>query len=229
MSDTLLNDEFPREKLLKFGADHLTDAELIAVLLRVGGRDTSSVSLARSLIRHYGNLNALLNVPLLELINYKNIGVAKACTLKATFELGLRINFNNTSRKKVKTPRDVFNVLKKDFFSKNREHFFLLSVDSRNRLISKDLLAIGTLNETVAHPREVFKRALQVSAVAIIVAHNHPSGDVTPSQEDIDLTNVLAKSGKLLGIPLMDHVIISQNEYVSIRSLGLFTIDKVEI
>lgn len=223
INDVLVKDR-PRERLLKHGISVLSDAELLSIILRSGSKGISVLDLANKLLREFGGIKGLLEADLEQLYAYKSIGVAKATSIKAIYEVCLRLNTDlGINELQIKNPADVYKVTKKDLYSKKREHLYLLSLDSRGNLISKDLISIGTVNETLVHPREIYSKALVKNSVSIILVHNHPSQDTKPSSEDILLTERIAESGEILGIPLLDHVIVCDSRYTSVKSLGLFS------
>lgn len=213
----------PRERMINFGAQALSDSELLAIILRSGGRQDSAIQIAQQLLKNSGGFKELAEADIKQLINYKNIGAAKACAIKAACEISLRVGFSvHTEKICINKPKDIFELLRKDFFNKKQEHLYMISMDSRNKLITKDLISVGTLNETLIHPREIFKKALAINAYSIALAHNHPSGDPTPSNEDINVTQRIAKIGIEMGIPLLDHIIIAEDNFISIKALNLF-------
>lgn len=218
----LNQNEKPREKLTKLGAANLTDVELVALLLRSGGKDMSAIDLSRSLLNKFNGLRGLLSVDVQQLAQVKFINVAKASSLVAAVEIGIRIN---GAAKKEGTyalkPEDIADALKKELYGKQKEHLYLVSLNSRNKVIAKDLITVGTINETLLSPREVFRQAFLRNAVSMILVHNHPSNDPTPSSEDIEVTRKLAAVAIDMGIPLLDHVIVAETAYVSMQSAGL--------
>lgn len=215
-------DDMPREKLAKLGVENLTDTELLAIILRSGGHDNKVKDLAHNILSQSGGLKGLLNFDFHQLKNIRDMGPAKASCVKALAEICLRMNMEPQEyRAVVRKPEDVFNYLRKDFYAKTKEYLYLLSLDARSTVISKDLISIGTLNETLVHPREVFRQAFVKNAVTIVLAHNHPSGNSTPSPEDFQVTKRLADAGATLGISLLDHVIICDDTYSSIKALTL--------
>jgi DNA repair protein RadC len=213
----------PRERLLDKGSEALSDIELLAILLRSGGSDVSVMDLAGSLLKKYQGLQSLLEADVNQLLKEQHIGQTKATAIKAAAEIAKRAYLNNQKNSVViKRPEDAFKIIKKDLFGKNQEHLYLLSLDSRKKLISKDLICIGSINETLVPVREIVRKALIKDAVNIILVHNHPSLDPTPSHEDILVTEKVAKACITSGISLLDHLITANNEYMSIKSLGLF-------
>jgi DNA repair protein RadC len=216
-------DEKPREKTVKNGVGTLTDTELLALLLRSGGKEESVIELARNILNKFNNFNGLLECDLNDLINFKNVGLAKATAIKAACEVALRIKSTNSIKPYVKSPEDIKKLLNKDLYGKTNENLYLISLDSRNRLIAKDLIFVGTATESVVHPREIYKKALARNAVSIILAHNHPSNDSNPSLEDIKVTKQLAEAGQQMGIPLLDHIIFCNNSFSSMKALQVFS------
>jgi len=211
----LAKHEQPREKLIEKGAINLWDSELMAILLRTGieGRDVIKVS--EEILKKFPK-KKLLSLDYEKLSQVKGIGPGKACLLLAAFELtkrALEVEDNNLPI--INSARDAVAQLQ-ELRTAKKEHFVVLYLNARNQLIHKEVISIGTLNASLVHPREVFKPALEHLAVSIIVAHNHPSGDSKPSEADIMLTGRLADAGKLLGIELTDHLIVTGNDFRSI-------------
>lgn len=205
----LPEEDRPREKLLGRGANALTNAELIAILLRTGYRGANALEVARALLARYEqSLNALSRCSVEEISQIKGIKGAKAIELVAAFNLGHRIAQEQWSKEKVDTPELVYNLLGREMRLLQQESLRVLLLDARYRLIRVEEISRGTLNESIAHPREVFRPAIVSSAYAVLVAHNHPSGDPSPSQADHALTRRLAEAAELLQIKLFDHIII---------------------
>jgi len=202
----------PREKLLKFGAQHLSDAELLAIFLRVGVKGKSAVELAQVLLDHFGSLHALLNANEDEFCQINGLGQAKYVQFKALLELSSR-HFESGLRKgpAFNDPEKVARYLAHSLAFKNRESFMLLLLDQQHQLIHQETLFTGTLNQSEVHAREVIKLALEHNAAAVIFAHNHPSGDPKPSQTDIELTEKLSNALQLVEIRTLDHIIIGDN------------------
>jgi DNA repair protein RadC len=215
--------EKPREKLEKFGAANLTDAELLALLIRSGGKETSAVELARTVLSRYETLTGLVGVDLLQLKQIKHIDIAKAAAIVSTIEIALRIKDETSSLfgESIDKPEHIVKLLKKDLYKKSRENLFLISLNSRNKLIAKDLISIGTINETLLSPREIFRQALIRNAVAIVLAHNHPSDDPTPSDDDILATQKVAQISRETGLIFLDHIVIADNSFISMKALGV--------
>lgn len=218
----------PRERLLEKGSEALSDIELLAIILRSGGSRLSVMDLSAGLLKKHKTLKDLFESDVNQLVKEKYIGQTKATAIKAVSELGKRTYLiQNNNKKLIRNPEDAFKIIKKDLFGKKRECLYLISLDSRKNLISKDLICIGSINETLIPVREIIRKALLNDAVNIILAHNHPSNDPTPSQEDILITEKVAKACLLCGIALMDHLITADNEYMSIKSLDLFNSKKL--
>ncbi len=211
----------PREKLLAQGESTLNEHELLAIILGNGTRDTSALELANRLLNTYKGLRRLQEASLEELISEKGIGLAKAASIKAALEMGRRIALNMEIRNFIKSPEDVKQMLMHEMRDYDREHFVVLYLDRKGGLIVKENVSVGGLHSSIVHPREVFKTAVRRSAASIILAHNHPSGDPAPSREDIDITRRLMEAGQIMGIEILDHVIIGENKYCSLKEKGL--------
>lgn len=209
-------EERPRERLRRLGVENLSLAELLAIIIEKGSKEKNVLQLAQDLIAHFGNLTKLREASLEELKQVKGIGPATACKIKAALELGQRGDNNFSPQPKIATPQAVFKLLKPLIGNKKKEHFLLLSLDSKNNLLSLDTISIGTINVSLAHPREIFQAAIKNSAATIILAHNHPSGDPTPSDNDLKITQRLLEISQLLGIKLIDHIIITADNFYSI-------------
>ena len=221
MSNVLIRqipiEERPRERLVKYGAKSLSTEDLIAIIMKTGTKDYSSKYLASQILRKVKNIPDLKNITLNSLIKINGIGAVKAIEFLAALELGRRVYESKPLENNLK-----FNGAKKiyDYFSSElngltQEHFICLYLDQSKKLIEKKLLFKGTLNKSLIHPREIFKWAYLSSAAYIICVNNHPSSNVIPSNEDINVTNMLVKIGHLQGIPVIDHVIIGNNNYYS--------------
>jgi DNA repair protein RadC len=215
----------PREKLQKRGADALTDAELVAIFLRTGTRGRSAIDLARELLDRHP-LGALVSAPLEELSKISGIGPTKAIQLKAAFEVAKRLS-RPRDRIAVNEPATAASLLRETMRDLDREEFRVLLLNTKNSLIRVASISRGSLNASIVEPREVFKDAIAASAASMILAHNHPSGDPTPSSEDITITKRLVKAGELLNINVLDHIILGQptaeraQDFVSLKELGL--------
>lgn len=215
--------DYPREKLERFGPTSLTDYELLALILRTGGKENSVVTIAQSLLNEFGGLSGLFSATSNQLQLVRYLGSAKIASIKALGELALRSSIPDVAKEVlIKTPEDVFKLLKKDLYMKKRECLYLISLDTRNKLIEKDLISLGTISQTLVSPREVFRQALLRNAVSIILAHNHPSNNPKPSNEDITLTQAIATAGGHIGVALLDHIVICDHTFCSIKALNVF-------
>ncbi|MBW2975695.1 DNA repair protein RadC [Candidatus Woesearchaeota archaeon] len=206
--------ERPRERMRSFGVGSLSDAELLAVLLQNGCFGENVIDLSHRLIASYG-LESLSSLSLNELMQLKGIGMAKACKIRAAFELANRVSSGKIIGKEITSARDVFRYFSPKMGELKKEHFCALLLDSKNRVIKEEIISIGTLNSSLVHPREVFKEAIRNSANAIILVHNHPSGDCKPSSDDSEIFARLAEAGDMLNIKVLDQVIIARNCYWS--------------
>lgn len=225
IKNSFQSSDLPRERLFTVGSTSLADYELLALVIGFVGKENSVIDISKKLIKTYGGLKGLLQVNSSELLSNKYIGKSKAATLLAVNEIVLRVitQANTTFPIKVSSPQNVFEILRKDLFMKKRECLYLLSLDSRNNLIAKDLISVATINETLISTREVYRQALLRNAVCIVLAHNHPSNNATPSNEDLQLTEQIAQAGLRVGIKLIDHVIICDSNFCSIKSLNVFS------
>ena len=215
-------DERPRERLLRLGPQALSDAELLAILIRAGTRDRTALDLARSILADARTLRGLAARNARELTRLKGIGNAKAVELLAALEIGRRIEaFEDSDKCVLRTPADVAHRMMPLLRDRLTEVFYVLVLDSKNGLKGEFELSRGTLNASLVHPREVYKAAIDNVAASIIVVHNHPSGNPEPSREDIEITRQLAETGKVVGIPLHDHLIVAGNSYTSLAEKGL--------
>ncbi|HHU93100.1 MAG TPA: DNA repair protein RadC [Halanaerobiaceae bacterium] len=215
-------DERPREKLIKYGAERLTDAELLALIIRVGNDRRTAVELSQDLINKFGGLKALNYLSINELKELKGIGDTKAAQIKAVVELGKRLaSLEREERDLIRTPGDVVQLLMPELRYLTQEVFKVVLLDIKNQVIAIPLISKGGLSSSIVHPREVFKEAIKRSAAAMILVHNHPSGIPEPSREDINITKKLLEAGEVMGIDVLDHVIIGDGIYVSMRERGL--------
>ena len=222
----LSESEKPRERLAKHGADVLTDAELLAIFLRTGTAGTDVLSLSKLLIKEWGTLRRLAGCSTQELGKFSGIGPAKAAELKAAFEMGRRMARPEAEKLRVDRAGVIYELLAGEMQSLPHESLRVLLLDTRHGLLEEKEISHGSLNESIAHPREIFRPAVAKGAYAIAVVHNHPSGDPQPSEADRRLTRRLSEAGTLLQIPLIDHVIIGAKRgelapYFSFREAGL--------
>ena len=216
--------ERPRERLQKLGADALSAQEILALILGRGIAGESVMVTAQRLLSQFGNLKGIANASLEELSQVKGIGLAKASQIKAAFELASRLEDYSEAGDKplVKTPEEVVNLVRSRLKGKKKEYFLALLLDTRNQLIKVSEISVGSLDSSIVHPREVFKEAISASAASIIFVHNHPSGDPTASEDDIKLTKRLAEVGEIMGIDVLDHIIIGDKIFLSLKREGLF-------
>lgn len=215
-------EERPRERLIKLGVENLNNEELLAILLKTGSKDESAKDLGIKLLNKCGGINKLDSINYHNLSNIKGIGPAKACTILTAIELGKRVkqDVNSLINIQVNSSNLVYRYFNNLFLNKKQEYFYCIYLDNKKRVLDVKLLFIGTINQSIVHPREVFKQAYLLSASAIICIHNHPSGGIEPSKEDIELTNRLSEIGYLTGIVLLDHLIIGHNNYYSFKEHG---------
>jgi DNA repair protein RadC len=216
--------ERPRERLQKLGAEALSAQEILALILGRGIAGESVAVTAQRLLNQFGSIKGMAGASLEELAQVRGIGAAKASQIKAAFELANRLDGYPESGNKpvVKTPDEVVRLVKGRLKGKKREHFLVILLDTRGQLIKISEISIGSLDSSIVHPREVFKEALSASAASVIFAHNHPSGDPEPSEDDVKLTERLANAGEVMGIDVLDHVIIGDKTYLSLKREGLF-------
>jgi DNA repair protein RadC len=198
----------PREKLERLGASALSDSELIAILLRTGIPGANAIEVARTLLSQFKSLGGLARCSVKEIASIKGVGPAKAVQLAAAFGLGSRLARESLAKSKIDSPELVYELLGAEMRALNRESLRVILLDTKYHLMRIEEISLGSLNESIAHPREIFRPALIYSAYAVIIAHNHPSGDPTPSEADHRLTRRLAEAAQLLQISLLDHVII---------------------
>ncbi|WP_111644660.1 RadC family protein [Paranoxybacillus vitaminiphilus] len=214
-------DERPRERLISDGPESLANHELLAILLRTGTKDESVLQLANRLLNHFEGLRLLKDATIEEMTSIKGIGTAKAVQILAAIELGRRISrLQYNERYVIRSPEDGAKYVMDDMRFLSQEHFVALYLNTKNQVIHRKTVFIGSLNASIVHPREVFKEAIKRSAASIICAHNHPSGDPTPSREDIEVTKRLVECGRMIGIELLDHLIIGDRKFVSLKEKG---------
>ncbi len=211
----IIENEKPREKLKSLGVENLTDSELLAILLRTGNKDESVLELSMRLLKEASSLNKLSTMSINNLSKIKGIKLSKASIIVAAFELGRRSLKNIDKKVQLNNSEKIYNYFKNDFKNEKQEKFYVILFDNKMNLIKTKELFIGTLNKVDIHPREIFKEAIKESAAFFAVMHNHPSGDTSPSEEDIKTTVTLRDLGNTLGIKLVDHIIISYEGYYS--------------
>ena len=212
----------PRERLLHSGSQNLSDTELLAILLGSGTKDCSVLELAAEILAHFQKLKTLFEASVEELMEIKGLGKAKAIQLKASFALSKRAFQIQNDREVLDHPEKVFQCLQRLLCDDKKEHLFVVLRDVKRRAIHQEMVCLGTLTEVLIHPREIFAPAIKRGAHSVIIAHNHPSGDLTPSQQDLELTKKLIEAGELLKIRLVDHLILSPRGYSSLFMKGHF-------
>lgn len=211
----------PRERLLREGAGALSEIELLAILLRTGSAERTVLELAGFILSRFKNLPSLLDATVEELSEIKGIGLAKASQVKAALELARRLSrFTEQMHPTIQSPADAAALVMEEMRHLDREHFRALLLNIKNQVIASDEVSIGSLNASGVHPRELFRNAIKKSAASMILLHNHPSGDATPSKEDLDVTKRLEEAGKIIGIEILDHIIIGDNRFVSLKAEG---------
>lgn len=212
----------PRERLYKLGAEVLSNREILAILLRTGTKGENVLELAERILIEAGGLIGLARLSVHELEQVHGIGPAKAAQVKAALELGKRsISADPVTKPVINSPSDVADLVMEEMRSLDREHFRIMHLSTRNNVLGISAVSVGSLNSSIVHPRECFKEAIRRNANSVILLHNHPSGDPTPSREDLDITRRLTEGGKILGIEILDHVIIGEKRYVSLKEQGI--------
>ncbi|MEC0225569.1 RadC family protein [Paenibacillus alba] len=215
------NEERPRERMLQYGAGALSHVELLAILLRTGTVSESAVRLASRILNESGGLRSLVDMSKDQLTQIKGIGDAKALQIMAGIELGRRLaKSSHAERVTIRSPKDIANLMSEDLRYLQKEHFVCLFLNTKNHLLAQETLSMGSLNASIVHPREVFRAAIKRSSASIVCVHNHPSGDPTPSPEDIQLTHRLVEAGTIIGIEVLDHVIIGDQRFISLKEQG---------
>lgn len=211
----------PRERLWREGPEALTDTELLAIILRTGSQEGSVLDLARYLLSRFGGLVGLGKATPAELSAIKGVGPAKAAQVAAALELGRRLGIAARFRVAVTSPADAAALVVPVMRHLEQEEFRVILLDTKNRVLQIEKVAVGSLNAAGVQPREVFRGAVKHSAAAVILVHNHPSGDPTPSPEDVALTRRLLQAGEILGIEILDHIIVGDNKYTSLKAENL--------
>lgn len=209
----------PREKLIKYGPGKLSNSELLAILLGTGIKGINVVELSNRILKKFTG-NSLAKANIKDLKDTLGLGEAKACEIVACFELGKRL-LKEKKTELILSPEDVWEQLK-DIRDHKKEHFVIFYLDTRNQEITREVISVGSLNANLVHPREVFEPAVKNLAAQIIIAHNHPSGNTEPSEEDLEITKKLVESGDILGIGIVDHIIVAKDSYLSMKAEGLF-------
>lgn len=217
----LPKNERPRERLIRYGADKLSNSELLALILRTGTKNDNVLNLCSSLLGEFGGINGLLNLSVKELKEINGIGEAKTAQILALAELSKRFNsFQSGEELIISSPKDVAFYMMKEMNNLKKEYFKIIMLNTKNMIISIKDVSIGSLNSSIVHPREVFVEAIKNSSAAVILCHNHPSGDCTPSKEDIAVTKRLKECGDLIGIEVLDHIIIGRKNFISFKEKG---------
>jgi DNA repair protein RadC len=221
--------ERPREKLRDKGAANVSSAELLAIILGKGIKGESVLMTVQKLMLHFGGLQNILEASIADLMKVRGIGFAKACQLVASFELSkrllkedLEIERKRIEKNAITNPEEIVRYIRPEIEDYSKENFFVISFDVRNRVIGMDKISKGTLSASLVHPRETFESAIRRHAAQIIVAHNHPSGDPEPSEDDVRITKRLYEAGKIMGIELMDHIVITKEKYCSLKDKNFF-------
>jgi len=218
----LPEEERPRERLLRHGSEAMATSELIAIILGSGMKGMPILQLAQEIVARFGCLKQLSEATVEELCQIRGMGTAKAIQLKASLCLGMRVSRHVASPKyRIENPLNAYNLVKDDIVHEKRELFVVILQDVKGYVITHQIVAIGTLSNALVHPREVFYPAVRHKAASIILVHNHPSGDPTPSQDDIVVTEQLIGVGRMMGIPVNDHLIVGAGRYVSLRQQGI--------
>lgn len=214
--------ERPRERFVKHGPKALSNHELLAIIIRTGSKNQSVIDLSKEILYHYGSLKELSITSIEELKRIKGIGTSKAIEILTVFELASRIKEETyTSKIRLTSPESIYTYMRDALELKTQEHLVVLYMNTKGHLIKKKILFKGSLNASVIHPREIFKYAVMYSAASIILVHNHPSGDPTPSHHDIDVTKRIHENSMMMDIYLLDHIIIGRDKYYSFKESGI--------
>lgn len=214
--------ERPRERLFRYGVESLSNSELLAIILRSGSKKENILNLSGRIIKENGGLNGLLNSNLEDFMSLHGIGKAKAAQLIALVEISKRFkSYKDGNEYKISSPKDAVELVMEEMRGLKQEHLKVIMLNTKNVVIFIKDVSVGSLNSSIVHPREVFCDAIRKSSAAIVICHNHPSGDPTPSKEDINITYRLKECGKLLGIDLLDHLIIGNGKYISLKEKGI--------
>jgi len=214
--------ERPREKMINYGSNTLSNAELIAILIGSGNAKKNAIELSSEIINNFGGLIALTDITHEELTSIRGIGDAKACNILAALELNKRVSaYALKKRLKITSPNDVCNIFMDELRYDKKEKFIIVLLNTKSEIISKELISIGNLNSSIVHPREVYKYAIKKSAASVLFIHNHPSGNPDPSKNDKNITRRLTEVGEIIGINVVDHIIIGNNRYFSFKENNL--------
>lgn len=217
----LPKEDRPRERLKRCGVESLSTSELIAIILGSGTKSKPILQLAHEIVGRFGGIRQLAEATLSELLEIKGIGWVKAIQLQAALNLGMRVSRQVIPPKyRIEHPSHAYHFIKEELENEKCEKFVVILQNAKGYVICHEVVSIGSLSQTLVHPREVFYPAIRHKAASFIVAHNHPSGDPTPSTQDLELTNVLIKASALMDIPLQDHIIVGQERYISLRQEG---------
>jgi DNA repair protein RadC len=217
----LSENDRPRERLEKLGAQSLSDPELLAILLRVGVRGENAVQVGQRLLFEFHNLSGIQRASFEELCNQPGIGPAKAAQIKAAIELGRRLSLDPQERPSIHSPADAGAIVQYEMSALEQEELWVMHLDTRNHLINIDKLYRGSLDSSMVRIGEVFKGVIRRNLASIIVLHNHPSGDPTPSPDDVALTRAIVSAGKLLDIQVLDHLVVGGGRFISMKERGL--------
>ncbi len=215
--------ERPRERLQRLGSDALSSQELLALIIGRGISKRSVLDIAHELMRRFGSIHGMSEATIEELSAVKGIGIAKAAQIKAAFELAKRQDLEQDIPPfTVNNPQTLVKAIRATIQDKAKEHFKLVLLNTRNKVTGIIPISVGTLNASLVHPREVFKEAIHGNAASVILVHNHPSNDLEPSEEDIKLTRRMVEAGNIIGIEVLDHIIITKNDFLSLKARGLW-------
>jgi DNA repair protein RadC len=218
----LPTDERPRERLLSYGVGALSTGELLAIILRTGVRDENVIRLSQRLLASFGGLSGLARANVSELANTKGLGAAKVAQIKASLELGRRMMLQTPCElPQIRSPADAANLVLSEMGLLEQEHLRVMLLDTKNRVLTTTTVYVGSLNTSLIRVGELFRDAIRANCASIIVVHNHPSGDPTPSPEDVTVTKQIVEAGKLLDIDVLDHLIIGYQRFVSLKERGL--------
>lgn len=227
MNEVLIKDlpsnSKPRERLMNYGKENISDEELLAIILRCGYKNVNVKSLSLNMLKEIGTLSNLKDITLKELTSIKGIGLTKAISILASIELGKRVYFDSNKNKvKLNNSNIIYEKYNSYFIDKKQEILLCLYLDKSFHLIEEKVLFKGTIDKSLIHPREIFKYAVKLSSSYFVLIHNHPSGNIEPSNDDIYITQNINELSKMMGIKLIDHIIISSNGYISFKEAGIF-------